>query len=139
MPFSQYLADSTLNWFRGSTFVAAPAPGASIYVSIHTGDPGLSGVNNDVTAAVAGGRGALPVSALSQASSAAGGGRQISNTTAVSLSASAPGSAKITHFGLWSAGNGGNFLAYGLLTTPVDVFVGDVLEFPTGQLVIRGI
>lgn len=137
MPFSQYLADSALNWFRGNAFAAAPA--TNLYISVHTADPGPSGANNDVTATLAGVRGTLPVSALSAPANNSNGGRQISNTSPVSLSSSSSGAATLTYFGLWTAATGGNFLTYGLLATPVSVFVGDVLEFPVGQLVIRGI
>ncbi len=136
MPFSSYLADSNLNWFKGSAFVATPT---TLYISIHTADPGAAGTTADVTTAVIGGRATLGIAALSAPTNSPlpATGRQISNTSAVSLSASALGSTLITHFGVWSAASGGNFLAYGTLTNPVSVFTGDVLEFPVGQMVIR--
>lgn len=139
MPFSQYLADSTLNWFRGSAFVAAP--GTNVFVSLHSSDPGPTGANGDVTVTVAGGRATLPIASLGVpvTSSVPGGGREISNTSALSLTSSAPGSAVVTHFGIWSAATGGNFLAYGTLAVSVEVFIGDVLQFAAGQLVIRGL
>lgn len=138
MPSSTYLADSNLNWFRGNSFVAPPT---TVYVSLHTADPGPTGITADVTTAVAGGRAALSVAALSAPTNATppATGRQISNTSTVALSASAAGSALITHFGIWSAASGGNFLTYGTLVNPLSVFTGDVLEFPVGQLVIRSV
>lgn len=138
MPFSFYLAQGTLNWFRNSQLDAPPS---TVYISLHSADPGVNGINNDVTTAVAGIRGALPSGNLSvpAASALPGGGFQISNTAPVLITSSALSAATLTYFGVWNSASGGNFLAYGILTTPVNAQPGDVLQFTTGQLLIRGL
>lgn len=138
MPFSLYLAQKTLNWFRNDQLDSPPA---TVYISLHSADPGVNGINNDVTTAVAGTRGALPSGNLSApaASALPGGGFQISNTAPVLITSSALSAATLTYFGVWNSASGGNFLAYGVLTTPVGAQPGDVLQFTTGQLLIRGL
>lgn len=138
MPFSQYFAQQTLNWFRNQ---AVDTPPSVLYVSLHTADPAPSGTVSDVTTAIAGGRGALAAANLSTpvASSLPGGGFQSSNTVAVQMTASALAPAVLTHFGLWNSVASGSFLAYGALTVPVTVSTGDVLQFPIGQLIVRSI
>lgn len=138
MPFSQYLAQQTLNWFRSSQLDLPPT---NLFISLHSADPGRSGASSDVTTAVAGGRGTLSTANLSAPVQSAlpGGGFQISNTAPVLMTSNAPGAATLTYFGVWDASTGGNFLAYGVLSTPVSAQVGDVLQFTTGQLIIRGL
>lgn len=137
MPFSDYLANANLNWFKGTSFVAAPS--SNLFLSLHTENPTGTGSTGDVTTAIAGARATLPIANLSSPTAAVGGGRQISNTAPVPVTNSATSTATITYFGIWSAASAGNFLAYGILATPVDVIPGDILQFATGQLVIRGI
>lgn len=137
MPYSQYLNDQTLNWFRGSSFAAAPS--TNIFLSINSADPGLTGANADVSTAVVGGRTTVPIAVFGAPSSPTSGGRQIANNSEVSLTASALSGATLTHFGLWTAASGGNFLCYGILAQPVNVLTGDLLRFLPGDLVIRGI
>ncbi|MGA1730528.1 MAG: phage tail fiber protein [Steroidobacteraceae bacterium] len=136
MPFSTYLADSVLNWFKGSSAPAAPS---TVYISLHTADPGPVGATADVTTTLMGGRVSISTGAFSAPTNSPppATGRQISNTGLVTLAASAGGAAVITHFGVWSAATAGNFLTYGTLANPLSVFNGDTLEFPVGQLVIR--
>jgi hypothetical protein len=135
MPHSQYLADATLSWFRGLPFVPAPSP--SLFLSLHSADPGPVGVNADVTATVGTGRKLIVQQELSIPGAAPGGGRQISNITEVTFTSSAAAAASVTHFGIWNALTSGDFLAYGRLTTPLSVLAGDIVKFPIGQLVIR--
>jgi hypothetical protein len=138
MPISQYLADANLNWMRGTAFPIALS--GNIFISLHTSDPGYNGVNGDVTASLLGARGELPVSSLSAPADVPGAvGRQVSNTTPVELTSAALGSATVTYFGLWTAATSGNFLAYGLVTPPAAFLPGDIIRFPAGQLVIRGL
>lgn len=135
MPFSQYLADQQLNWFRGTAYATAPA--TNIFVSVHSADPGVLGVNSDVTTTIASARATLPLADLSAPGAGSPSGRSISNTATVTLTNSALAGATLTYFGLWSAVSGGNFLTYGLLTTPVNILTGDIVAFPPGLLVIR--
>jgi hypothetical protein len=134
MASSQYLAEAKLNWLRGT---AAPAAPANLYLSLHTADPGVNGINSDVTNSVIGGRGTLSSANLSEPVAAAGGGFQISNTAAVVLSNSVLASATLTHVGVWDALAGGNFLNYSALSPATSTAIGDVLRFAIGQLIFK--
>lgn len=138
MAFSQYLADRVLNWFKASAF---PTALSNVYISIHTGDPGASGTSSDVTVAVTGSssRTAVASSAFTSPGNASGGGREVTNTSVVQITTSATNVATqtITHFGVWDAATSGNFLASGVLTSPVGVQTGDTVQFNVGALAIR--
>lgn len=134
MPSSQYHATNKLNWLRGVTF---PTALSDVYLSHHTADPGASGVNNDVSTALAGGRTPLATSNLSSPAPSANGGFQVSNTTTVTAAASATSTQTVTHVGIWDAPSGGNFISYGLLSPAAPIVTGDLYRFATGQIVIR--
>jgi hypothetical protein len=138
MPFSQALADSNLNWLRGQAFPSEPA---TLYISIHSANPGPAGLLADETAAVVSTRGVISSSDFSAPAQSlqSGGGREISNLVPVLLSSGALGAATLTHFGVWNSASGGLFLNYGLLSPPVSVVNGDVVKFDPGQLRIRAL
>jgi len=145
MPYSQYLATRILNWHRGvANGVAGSNPGmpaapSTIYISVHSADPGPLGTANDVTNIVATARGSIPAANWSVPTEAPppATGFQMSNTAAVTISGSAPGTATVSYFGCWDAAVGGNFLEYGPLANPLTIAVGDIVRFSTGQLVLR--
>jgi hypothetical protein len=66
-----------------------------------------------------------------------GGGFQITNNNSVQITTNASGTVTVTHFGIWDAVTGGNFLASGALTSSVDVVSGDTVQFNAGALAIR--
>ena len=136
MAFSQYLADRILIWVKGTTF---PTALSTVFVSLHSGDPGTAGNNNNVQATVTGSanRTSVTSSTFSTVGAAPGGGFQITNSNPVQMTTNAAGSATVTHFGVWDAVSGGNFLASGALTTSVDVVSGDTVQFNAGALAIR--
>lgn len=138
MAFSQYLADKILTWVKGTTF---PTALSNVYISIHTGNPGVNGTSNDVTSTVTGSanRTAVASSAFTAAGNASGGGREITNTGVVQITTNAANASiqTITHFGVWDAATSGNFLASGELTSSVGVQAGDTVQFNVGALAIR--
>lgn len=140
MAFSQYLATKILEWYKGTTF---PSALSNVYVSVHSGNPGTSGTNNDQTGAVKGTANRTSVSSanFSAVGAASGGGFEISNSTTVQITSSATNGSPIvlTHFGLWDAVTGGNFLASGTLTSSLEVQNGDTVQFNTGALVVRNV
>jgi len=139
MPISQYLADANLDWIRGTTFPAALSD--DVFISLHGANPGYNGVNADVTATlIPAGRVACPIANFTTPVDGPGAiSRQISNSVLVSLTESAAAPAAVTYFGLWSAQTSGDFLAYGLVTPPANFLAGDIIRFPVGGLVIRGL
>lgn len=136
MAFSQYLADKILIWIKGTTF---PTALSTVYISLHSSDPGTAGTNGDVQLTVTGSadRTSVTTSTFSSVGSAPGGGFQVTNNNPVQITASATGGATITHFGVWDAVTGGNFLASGSLTASVGVVIGDTVQFNAGALAIR--
>jgi hypothetical protein len=136
MAFSQYLADKILIWIKGTTF---PTALSTVFVSLHSGDPGTAGANNNVQSTITGSanRTSVTTSTFSTVGSAPGGGFQITNNNSVQITTNAAGSATVTYFGVWDAVTGGNFLASGQLTTSVDVVAGDTVQFNAGAFAIR--
>jgi type 1 fimbria pilin len=136
MAFSQYLADKILTWIKGTTF---PTALSTVYISLHSGDPGTAGANNNVQLTITGSanRTSVATSTFSTVGAATGGGFQVTNNSSVQITTNAAGSATVTYFGVWDAVTGGNFLASGQLTTSVDVVGGDTVQFNAGALAIR--
>lgn len=138
MAFSQYLADKILNWVKGISF---PSALSNVYISIHTADPGVLGTSSDVSASVIGtsDRTAVASNTFSVIGNAAGGGREITNANVVQITTNAANVSPqtITHFGVWDAVTGGNFLASGTLTSSVGVQAGDTVQFNIGAMAIR--
>ena len=106
-----------------------PTPPANLYVSLHTADPGQTGANEVTTAAGSGWVGYARVTAAAGtagtgAGAVFGGGavagaaptgtttRSISNSAALPFpnSGATSGTVTVTHFGLWDAATGGNWL-----------------------------
>lgn len=145
MPFSNYMATRTLNWLRGvANGATTPAPGmpsapTTLYISLHSGNPGVNGTSSDVTTSIATGRGSIASTAWTAptASTSPASGFQISNASSVTITSSAIGSATVTHFGIWDSATGGNFLEYGTLTSQLAVISGDAIAFAIGQLILR--
>lgn len=138
MAFSTYLADTILNWIKGTAF---PAGLANVYISIHGANPGSTGSGSDLTLTITGSanRTSILTSSFSVPSNATGGGREITNGGVVLITGSAVNGTveTVTHFGVWDAVTGGNFLASGVLVTPVSIQNGDTVQFNVGALAIR--
>lgn len=138
MAFSQYLADRILTWVKGVSF---PTALTNVFISIHTANPGVNGTENDATLSVTGtaNRTQVPSTDFSAAGNASGGGREITNSNVVQITNNATNGATVTltHFGVWDAATGGNFLASGELTTAIGVQAGDTVQFNVGAMAIR--
>tara|TARA_B100000212_G_scaffold337381_1_gene312134 strand:- start:11073 stop:11495 length:423 start_codon:yes stop_codon:yes gene_type:complete len=138
MAFSQYFATQVLSWVKGSPF---PTALTNVYITLHSSDPGDAGSNGDVTSTITGttNRTQISSAALGSVAGASGGGFEITNTGVVQLTTSANNTSPITvtHFGVWDAASGGNFLASGQLTSSVDVEVGDTVQFNIGAMAVR--
>ena len=138
MAFSQYFATQVLDWVKGSPF---PTALANVFVSLHSSDPGTNGLSGDVTNTITNStnRTSIASSALSTVAGASGGGFEVTNTGVVQLTTAANNTTPIsvTHFGVWDAASGGNFLASGQLTSSVDVELGDTVQFNINAMAVR--
>ena len=138
MAFSEYFATQVLGWVRGDPF---PTALANVFVSLHSSDPGTNGLSGDVTNTITNStnRTSIASSALSTVAGASGGGFEVTNTGVVQLTTAANNTTPIsvTHFGVWDAATGGNFLASGQLTSSVDVELGDTVQFNINAMAVR--
>ena len=100
-----------------------------IYVSLHTADPGETGtseVSGNAYARVAAGVGSGNWNRTASVAS---------NANALTFTAPTPSTwGTVTHFGLWDAVSGGNFLGGGALTVSRATAVGVALSFAVGDL-----
>lgn len=109
-------AASILNTYRGTTFTAV-----SVFVKLHTGDPGAAGATNASAVTT---RNALTLAAPSAGSAALSALAAYTMTT----------SETITHVSLWDASTAGNFLESWALSASVPVVNGSTLTFSTFTL-----
>lgn len=101
-----------LNLYRGTTYTAP----AGVYLRPHTGDPGAAGTAN-----------ASAETTRKQLTFAAPSSNAIV-ATQVSWTAWSAGSETISHFSLWDASSGGNFLQSGAFAASKAVSNGDTLN-----------
>ena len=122
--FSDYLEDAILNWFKGTTFPAAPG---TIYVALFNNDPtdtGLSGTEVTTTIRAAGRLG-VTLGSL--------GDGTVSNSAVVDFGTS-DGTVSVTHVAIYDAASSGNMLASAALASTVNVTAGDNVSFAIGAL-----
>ncbi|MDA4845949.1 phage tail fiber protein [Hoeflea poritis] len=133
MGTTTFLGAAILNEvFRATNY----APPSTVYVSLHTADPGDNGAN-EVTV------GAFPAyaredAAQGGAATAAWGApssNQISNLLELLWEIhNGAGAITVTHFGLWDAASGGNCLYTGAVTASKTLNVGDQFVIRVGDL-----
>lgn len=116
---STYTANAILNAIGNNTAFAV----TTAYVKLHTGAPGASAANNAATETT---RKAVSFSAAS-------GGSMVSDAAVTWTSIA--GSEDATHFSLWDASTGGNFLLSGLVTANAYTATS-TLNFATGQVTL---
>lgn len=109
-------ANAWLNIFRGGgNGVTFTAP-ATMFIQLHTADPGASGTTAVATTST---RQAVTFAA------AASGAMALSNSPAFT----AAGNETITHISLWSASSAGTFYWSAALTASRTISTGDTLTF----------
>jgi len=124
MPATTYLGNELLDHIlRGESYT----PPTSIFVSLHTADPGLTGAN-EVTV------GAWPAYVRQDADAGgamtdgfgAASAKSSQNLLKLSFPANdGAGAVVVTHFALWDASTSGNCLLTGALDASKTVAVGD--------------
>ncbi len=123
---SNYLANALLNHIFGKGTYTPPT---NIYVELSTTAPTDAGTN--VTPPSGGGY------ARKQTAPAdwnTGSGRIIDNANAIEFAEATGSWGTLSHFALFDAASGGNFLGWGALTTPKAVDSGDTARFAAGDL-----
>ena len=112
----------------GEVAVLAPLT-TTAYVSLHTADPGDTGVNEVSGSAYA------RIGPVTFAN--AGSNPTVASNSAIVTYPAATGSwGTVSYFGVWSAATAGTFRGSGALTTPKPVGNGDTARFIAGALTI---
>jgi hypothetical protein len=107
-------ANAWLNTWRNTAASAV----ATVFVKLHTGDPGSAGTAN-----------ASAVTTRNQVtwSAASGGSMALSSLSAYSMTTTET----ITHISFWDASTSGNFLGSAAMSSSKNVASGDTLTFTT--------
>lgn len=117
--FSTYSGQAVLNhYFRNTTYT----PVATVYASLHTADPGLTGASEST-----GGSYARQATAFDAPSGGATANTAEENFTSMPAST-------VTHFGVWDASTVGNFLLGAALDSSVSPAAGDTVRFIAGAM-----
>lgn len=119
MSISNYLENALLNTLRGTSFSAA-----SVYLKLHTGDPGEDGTSNAATETT---RKVVAFSAASSGSMASSAAVTWTNVAA---------SETLTHWSAWDASTAGNCLWTGALSSSASVAAGDTFQITTLTLTL---
>lgn len=108
------------------------AAAGSLYISLHTADPGETGSQTTSEATFTG------YARVAVARSGAGwtvATNTVTNAAAVTFPACSAGSNTISHFGVGTDSSGAGVLLYkGALTAPLEVSAGITANFPAGDI-----
>lgn len=124
MSASNYLENYTLDLLLGS---GTPA---TVYISLHTGDPGETGANE---VASSNGYAREPSTNNNTNWPAAVSGVK-SNGTAITMDTPSGSWGTVSHFGIWDASSGGNFWFGGALAVSKAINSGDTVQFGIGDI-----
>jgi hypothetical protein len=115
-----------------ATGLRGSSTAGSLYISLHTGDPGETG---DQTTSEATYTSYARVAIARSGSAWTVSGNNASNAAAVTFPAATGGSNAITHFGIGTASSGaGNLLFKGALSATLNVSAGITPSFAIGEL-----
>lgn len=117
---STYLVDKLLDCLANASGFNV----GSVYIQLHTGDPGSAGTANVAT----------NNTRKSVAFAAASAEQKASNADLTW--ASVPATETYAYVSLWDAATGGNFLWAGALTAAKSVNAGDTFTIPSGSLTV---
>ena len=105
----------------------------NLYVALFTSDPGYAGGGTEVSG---GSYARVQHDAASTWVKTSALDRQYENNGAITFPAATGSWGTITHFGIYDASTGGNYLAGGSLTTAKSVVSSDVLSFADADLTL---
>jgi hypothetical protein len=125
MPATVAERNAILNAYLPGASHASYSGNTSLFLSVHTADPGDSG-----TAEYTAYSGGL------RASISFGGAASAAATSTAQIDFTAMGATTITHVGLWTANTGGTFKGGGPLSSSRTTASGDTLRFLTAAVVV---
>ena len=122
MAIATTYANNLLNALLRATSYTGPA---TVYLSLHTADPGTTGANE-----VTGGSYARQAITFNAAAS-----KQVASSAQISFTGMpAVGSPGVQYIGFWDAASAGNFIEGGALSAAKVVNAGDTFQFPSGNV-----
>lgn len=134
----KYLADAALNWFKGTTYPAAPA---QVYVALFTATPtARDGTGGTEVTGGSYARVSVPSSAWAAVSSSGSGLtmiEQLLNSGNINFATATANWGTIVGAALMDASTGGNCLEYGDLTASQTVNSGNTFQIPTSDLIVQ--
>ena len=101
---------------------------AARFVSLHTAAPGDSGASE-----VTGGAYARQAATFTNTGN---NPTVAANSTLIQYPTATASWGTITHFGIWSASSGGNFLAWNTVTTAKAIGIDDIARWDIGKLTV---
>lgn len=132
MSLSNQLEQDILDHFFG---LSSKTAASTLYVSLHTADPGEDGANSEVS-----GNSYARVTAANSTATWTRTNSQIANNTPISFSAPSPSSwGTVTHFGIWKHSTSqaaANYIGGAALDNPRTTTAGVGLSFAAGALTI---
>ena len=123
MSFSNTFETNVLTWTFTNNAVTRPT---AWYIGLFTAAPGEAGGGTEVS-----GNGYARQSAAFTVA-----GNAASNSASIDFPAATGSFGTVTHTAVFDALTGGNQIAYAALTTPKLVDTGDILRFPTGDIIV---
>lgn len=127
--FSNYLENAILDHILGGGDYTRPA---TVYVSLHTSDPGDTGANECSGASYA--RVAITNNGTNWPSASGGAKTTGAVVTFPTATGGGSGFGTVTHFGIWDASTSGNNLFSGALTSSQAVPSGVTVSFAIGDI-----
>lgn len=114
--------------FRGAAFTVPE----TLYVGLHTANPGLTG-----TSEVSGNAYARVAVAFDAVEANGSAGWKVKNTASALFAKATPaGWGEVAHFSVWDAASGGNCISTGALTESITVLANQKPEFEAGSFYI---
>ena len=131
MPFSDYQEKRTLDNVFGAV---AATPAATYFISLHTGAPGQTGIN-EIASANAYARVSVTNNATNFPASA-GSPASKSNGAVISFPTPSGSWGTATSFGIWDAATVGNYVGGAALTSSQAIGLNNTVSFAIGALTI---
>ena len=134
MSKSDFLENELLDHRYGGSDYVRPA---TVYMRLHTADPGETGSGAEVSTGVWTNYAAVAITNNATNFPAAAAGSKSNGTLIDFGTATISGAAPdVTHASIWDAATGGNLMDYGALASPKTINDGDPVSVPIGDLVI---
>lgn len=136
--FSNYVENAILDWLTKRT--AFPSAPTTLYVSLHSADPGDTGASELTGGSYA--RASINTDTNNStdvqfnAKTNNGESRQITNKATITFPTATGNWVTATHFGIWDDLSAGNLLFTGTITGGVTVNNGNTLSLVDGNLII---